>query len=75
MGPMALFIEPLNPATGQPYFRMQLDGFGAGWSSGNMIRFNTASANGPVWFNRTTLPGPEIEPADQFTAQIRGDAG
>lgn len=73
-GAPGTFIEPINPQTGQPYFRIQSDGFGAGWSTGNVIRFNTESANDPVWFNRTTLPGPEEQPTDQFTAQIRGDA-
>jgi hypothetical protein len=68
------FIEPNNPATGKPYFRVPSEAFGAGWSTGNVIRFNTESANAPVWLARTTLPGEETEPTDQFTFQFRGDA-
>ncbi len=67
-------ISPTNPQTGAPYFTIETDGFGSGWSTGNVIRFNTESANFPIWLARTTLPGPEEEPNDQFTLQIRGDA-
>jgi hypothetical protein len=73
-GASGSYIEPINPQTGQPYFSIATDGFGSGWATGNVIRFNTESANYPVWFARTTLPGPEVEPTDQFTVQIRGDA-
>ena len=68
------FTEPNNPATGQPYFKIPQEGWGAGWSTGNVVRFNTESANAPIWFARVTLPGPEVEATDQFTIQNRGDA-
>jgi len=65
---------PLNPATNQPYFFIDYRGWGAGWSPGNVVRFNTDGANKPLWIARTTLQGPVTEPNDQFTIQIRGDA-
>lgn len=65
---------PINPATLVPYFTIDLDGWGAGWATGNVFRFNTTAANAPVWVARTTLSGPVTEPDDQFTIQIRGDA-
>ncbi|PHR26552.1 MAG: hypothetical protein COA36_11770 [Desulfotalea sp.] len=65
---------PINPATSVPYFTINKDGWGAGWATGNCVRFNTFSANHHLWIVRTTLPGPVTEPNDQFTLQIRGDA-
>lgn len=66
--------QPINPATNQPFFFIDYRGWGTGWASGNVLRFNTAGANGPLWIARTTLQGPVTEPNDQFTIQIRGDA-
>ncbi len=40
---------PLNPATGQPYFRIPALGWGSGWAAGNVYRFNTIGSNTPVW--------------------------
>jgi len=65
---------PVNPATGVPYFTLEADGWGSGWATNNVLRFNTTAANGPLWVARTTLSGPVTEPDDQFVIQIRGDA-
>ena len=67
-------IAPINPNTGEPYFTLKADGFGIGWSSGNVIRFNMSGANYPLWFVRTTLQGPPTESSDHYTTQIRGDS-
>lgn len=64
---------PLNPATGQPYFTLQSEGWGLGWATGNVLRFNTVGATVPVWVSRTILQGPETVPSDDFTLLIRGD--
>lgn len=64
---------PINPATNAPYFRVKLEGWGAGWVSGNALRFNTDAAAAPIWFVRTTLQGPVTEADDEFVCQIRGD--
>ncbi len=66
--------QPINPATGQPFFFIDYRGWGSGWASGNVVRFNTDGANADLWVARTTLQGPVTEPNDQFTIQIRGDA-
>lgn len=60
--------------SGQYYFVIRCDGFGAGWASGNCIRFNQDAANFPLWFVRTTLQAPPTEPIDHYTIQIRGDS-
>ena len=65
---------PINPETGTPYFSILADGWGSGWSSGNVVRFNTDGCLAPVWICRTVLSGQGTETDDQFTLQIRGDA-
>lgn len=67
-------VAPINPATGEPYFRIDNRGWGTGWATGNCLRFDTSSANAPLWFARTTMQGAVVEPTDEFILQIRGDA-
>ena len=64
---------PLNPATGAPYFVIPAAGWGSGWSTGNVQRFNTVGAMFPVWMVRTVQQGPETVLDDRFTVLIRGD--
>lgn len=64
---------PMNPSTGQPYFTIPATGWGAGWSTGNVMRFNTVGALVPIWVARTILQGPETVPDDSWTMLIRGD--
>ena len=62
-----------NPATGVPYFHLPALGWGNGWATGNVLRFNTIGAQFPVWVVRTVQQGPESVPDDNFTLLIRGD--
>ena len=64
---------PLNPASGTPYFTIPALGWGLGWSTGNVMRFNTVGAYFPVWVVRTIQQGAETVPEDSFTLLIRGD--
>lgn len=64
---------PLNPASGAPYFVIPALGWGSGWSTGNVLRFNSVGAMFPVWMVRTTQQGPETVLDDRFTVLIRGD--
>ncbi|MDD5330212.1 MAG: hypothetical protein PHX38_09420 [Sulfuricella sp.] len=64
---------PINPATGAPYFHLPALGWGNGWATGNVLRFNTIGSQFPVWVVRTTQQGPETVPDDHFTLLIRGD--
>lgn len=64
---------PLNPASGTPYFLIPALGWGLGWATGNVMRFNTVGAEFPVWVVRTIQQGPETEPDDSFLLLIRGD--
>lgn len=65
--------SPLNPASGTPYFTIPAAGWGLGWSTGNLLRFNTVGAYFPVWVVRTIQQGPETDPDDSFVLLIRGD--
>lgn len=64
---------PTNPATGVPYFTIPALGWGAGWSAGNVLRFNTVGSIFPIWCVRTIQQGPETVTNDNFTILIRGD--
>lgn len=66
-------LSPLNPATGSPYFTIRATGWGSGWATGNVLRFNTVGAVFPVWLIRTIQQGPETVTNDSFTVLIRGD--
>ncbi|WP_316150050.1 hypothetical protein [Cupriavidus sp. BIC8F] len=65
--------SPTNPSTGQPYFTLKALGFGGGWAAGNVLRFNTAAANYPLWLARTVLQSSATGQSDSFRLQIRGD--
>lgn len=64
---------PLNPQTSAPYFTIPAAGWGAGWSTGNVVRFNTVGAEVSLWIARTILQGPETVEEDRFTVLVRGD--
>jgi len=70
---IANIIAPNNPATGRPYFTLNPGGWGTGWATGNVLRFNTIASNFPVWIARTIQQGPATEDSDSFCIQIRGD--
>lgn len=65
--------SPINPATSTPYFTIEADGWGGGWSIGNILRFNTVGAMTPVWVVRTVQQGPNTGIEHSFTLLSRGD--
>lgn len=67
-------VAPINPATGQPYWVMDFNGFGSGWVTGNIIRFNTESGEENMWLIRTVQSGQLTEEIDSMDLEIRGDA-
>lgn len=68
-----LDIAPINPNTGQPFFTIPSGGWGAGWSSGNILRFNTIGANAPTWAIQSVGQGEATDPDFAFCLEIRGD--
>ena len=47
---------PVNQLTGQPYFSLDYRGWGAGWATGNCVRFNLIGANYPIDLIRAIQP-------------------
>jgi len=66
-------LTPINPATSQPYFTVPALGWGLGWATGNVLRFNTIGAMTPVWVVRTVQQGPNTGIEHSFTLLSRGD--
>ncbi|MDR0770833.1 MAG: hypothetical protein LBE75_06495 [Burkholderiales bacterium] len=73
VGNVATDLSPTNPETLVPYFTLRSLGWGAGWATGNVLRFNTAGANFPLWIARTVLQGPATYDGDDVKVQTRGD--
>ena len=64
---------PINPVTNAPYFKIKKEGWGSGWASGNVLRFNTVAATFPVWVIRTVKQSEPTVLSDQFQIMLRGD--
>jgi hypothetical protein len=73
--PIAAVIAPVNPNTNEPWFTVNPNAFGSGWSGGNAIRFNTKSATVPMWVLQAISPtaAPDTSPdALRFCIELRG---
>ena len=66
-------FAPINPVTSVPYFKVKKEGWGSGWASGNVLRFNTIAATYPVWVIRTVKQSEPAVLSDQFQIMLRGD--
>lgn len=64
---------PINPVTSTAYFNVPSEGWGTGWTAGNVLRFNTDAANHPIWCARTVLQGHSDVINDRFQIQTRCD--
>ena len=64
---------PTNPNNGAPYFTLAASGWGLGWVTGNVLRFNTIAANYPLSVCRTVLQSTASVEADSFRLAVRGD--
>ncbi len=66
--------SPINPMTSEPYFTIRAAGWGSGWVTSNILRFNTDAAAAPLWAIRTVLPDSEPLADDVISVEFRGDA-
>lgn len=72
-GSTSIDASPGNPATLVPYFTLPALGWGNGWSTGNVLRFNTDACGTGFWAVRTVLQGPATVASDKFALAFRGD--
>jgi hypothetical protein len=49
------------------------EGWGTGWVSGNVLRFNTIAAMYPLWCIRTVKQSEPTTLSDNFQIMYRGD--
>jgi len=56
-----------------PYLTINEAFWGAGWQTGNIIRFNTEEAGAPFWIARVINAESSGVTADSTTVEIRGD--
>jgi len=68
-------IAPINPRTRAPYFTIPSAGWGGGWVSGYLLRFNTVAAQKPFWVLSCVQPGASPLPGtpDRFHLTFTGD--
>jgi len=66
-------LAPINPRTERPYFTLRRQGWGTGWATNNVMRFNTIGGLAPVWMVRTTLPGAPQGVTDSTRFQVIGN--
>lgn len=64
---------PINPVTNAPYFTIRAEGWGLGWASGNVLRFNTKASTYPIWCIRTVQQSEPTVLSDQFQIMLSGD--
>tara|TARA_B110000211_G_scaffold15953_1_gene16698 strand:+ start:26997 stop:30563 length:3567 start_codon:yes stop_codon:yes gene_type:complete len=74
VGSTSVDFSPINPMTDAPYFTIKAAGWGGGWITNNMLRFNTDAAAKPIWAIRTVLPSTEPVEKDFINIEFRGDA-
>ena len=65
--------QPINPITSEPYFVIKKEGWGTGWTSNNVLRFNTIAAMYPIWCIRTVKQSEPTVLSDNFQIMFRGD--
>ncbi|MHA3104604.1 hypothetical protein [Acinetobacter sp. ANC 3791] len=66
-------FSPINPITNAPYFTIKALGWGTGWASGNVLRFDTKAATYPVWCIRTVKPSEPSVMSDSAQLMLIGD--
>jgi hypothetical protein len=66
-------IVPINPNTSEPYFSIPKEGWGGGWASGNVLRFNTLGAGAPLWIIQSIGQGEATDTDYTFCLEVRGD--
>ncbi len=72
VGTTSTTCAPINPATGAPYFTINPAGWGSGWATGNVYRFNTDGGSAPFWTIRSIAPSDPFDGQDRIAVALRG---
>jgi hypothetical protein len=72
VGTTSTTCAPNNPATGAPYFTINPAGWGSGWATGNVYRFNTDGGSAPFWTIRSIAPSDPFDGQDRIAVALRG---
>lgn len=72
--PITSDITVNNPVTGQAYFTIPSGGWGSGWVTSNVLRFNTQAGGESMWITRTVQVGSLSVEQDDIQVEIRGDS-
>jgi len=64
-GGIAVDFEPTNANTGQPYFKIDKDGWAGTWATGETVTFKTYPAAIPIWW-REIVPALTSAVADNL---------
>lgn len=70
-GQIGYDFTAINPMNNEPYFTIPALGWGSGWVSNNVLRFNTESCSVPIWAVRTVQQGASTVEEDEFELQAR----
>ncbi|AHK11753.1 hypothetical protein S144_39 [Shewanella sp. phage 1/44] len=73
LGDTVTDFAPINPLTLAPYFIIRNESFGAGWSAGEAIRFETVATGKPTMLLRTVKAGHSQITTDRATIALRGN--
>ncbi len=66
-GDKAADFAPVNPATGQPYFKLKAAGWAGTWAAGDVAQFATHPGSAPVWVKRVVPAGTAQAPDNCFS--------
>lgn len=67
-------FAPINPNTGQPYFVIRATGWGGGWQSGNVVRFDSVAAGKAAVLIRSVSEGHSDIEQDSIRLHFCGNA-
>ncbi|AUR86179.1 hypothetical protein NVP1083O_33 [Vibrio phage 1.083.O._10N.286.52.B9] len=66
-------FAPINPLTLAPYFIIRQGAWGAGWNTGEAIRFESYASSKPIMMLRTVQSGHSQITTDRATLAFRGN--
>ncbi len=66
-------FSPINTLTGRPIMTIDYRGWGLGWSTGNVLRFNVTGASVPIALTRAVMPSEPTGTDDSVELLLIGN--